>query len=213
MSIDYPPDEYQKHNHYFFHRKSFPSGSSPETPTRSHISPRWLWNSVWRWFMINTFTPRWLRSRWSHPALGYAVAVLLQVVIVFAVSVLINVYPTFLFLENLVILVVMLIALGWGAGPSIFATIVGTVMLIFLIFPPHFSLAVSRTDDVIGTCFHLIVRMPVSAFASQTQRARHYAEALSKRPENIIEPPPHSFAIYYHQSKIINLNKSPPHTV
>ncbi len=213
MSIDYPPDEYQKHNHYFFHRKSFPSGSSPETPTRSHISPRWLWNSVWRWFMINTFTPRWLRSRWSHPALGYAVAVLLQVVIVFAVSVLINVYPTFLFLENLVILVVMLIALGWGAGPSIFATIVGTVMLIFLIFPPHFSLAVSRTDDVIGVCFYVIVGLVVSVFASQTQRARHHAEALSRRLETIIEAIPDSLAIYDQQGKFIKLNKAARETV
>ena len=213
MSIDYPPDEYQKHNRYFFHRKSFPSGTSPETPTRSHISPRWLWNSVWRWFMINTFTPRWLRSRWSHPALGYAVAVLLQVVIVFAVSVLINVYPTFLFLENLVILGVMLIALGWGAGPSIFATIVGTVMLIFLISPPHFSLAVSRTDDVIGVCFYVIVGLVVSVFASQTQRARHHAEALSRRLETIIEAIPDSLAIYDQQGKFIKLNKAARETV
>ena len=163
--------------------------------------------------MINTLTPRWLRNRWSHPALGYAVAVLLQLVTVFAVSVLIHVYPTFLFLENLVILVVMLIALGWGAGPSIFATIVGTVMLIFLIFPPHYSLSVSRTDDVIGACFYVIVGLVVSVFASQTQRARHHAEALSKRLETIIEAIPDSLAIFDQQGKIIKLNKAARETV
>src|SRR6266446_7070095 len=167
MSIDYLPDEDQKHNRYFFHRKSFPGRAPPETPTRMHISPRWLCNSAWHWFVINTFAPRWLHSRWSHPALGYAVAVLLQAVIVFAVSALIHVYPTFLFLADLVILVVMLVALGWGAGPSIFATIVGAVLLIFLIFPPYFSLAIERTEDVLGVCFYVIVGLIVSVFASQ----------------------------------------------
>jgi len=172
-----------------------------------HISPRWLCNSAWHWFVINTFAPRWLHSRWSHPALGYAVAVLLQAVTVFAVSALIHVYPTFLFLADLVILVVMLIALGWGAGPSIFATIVGAILLIFLIFPPYFSLAIERTEDVLGVCFYVIVGLIVSVFASQAQRARHHAEELSTRLEAIIEAIPDSLAIYDQQGKAMVIER------
>src|SRR5579863_1822724 len=84
----------------------------------------------YHWFQDNTFAPDFLTGAAAHPALGYVVAFLLQLVMCIAVLVLVHFYPGFRFQALPLILVILLVALGWGAGPSIVALLIGAVLLI-----------------------------------------------------------------------------------
>lgn len=135
-------------------------------------------DAVRHWFVENTFAPRFLRGPLAHPAIGYVVAVLLQIVAGVGIMLLAQVFPTFRFSGALALLIVIVVALGWGTGPSIVATIVGALLLMFLVLPPHFSLAVIRLEDVIGLLLYLGVGLAISIVVSQVQQARAEAERL-----------------------------------
>lgn len=97
----------------------------------------WIFN----WFQVNTFVPGFLSGSWSHPIFGYLVACFGQLLLVIGLLALFHTYPSFRFLEGPLILFILLVALGWGAGPSIVALLVGFVLLIFFVFLPPFRLA------------------------------------------------------------------------
>src|SRR5258708_35378426 len=97
---------------------------------------------------------------WSHPVFGYMAAFLLPFGTVTAMALLVQGFPSFRFQGVLVILVVLLIALNWGLGPSLIAAVVGTVLLLFLPQPPLFSLGVVHPADVLGVCLYLGVGLP-----------------------------------------------------
>src|SRR5258708_16420890 len=97
---------------------------------------------------------------WFHPVFGYLAALLLPFATVTAMALLVQGFPSFRFQGVLVILVVLLIALNWGLGPSLIATVVGTVLLLFLPQPPLFSLGVVHPADVLGVCLYLGVGLP-----------------------------------------------------
>lgn len=152
--------------------------------------------------------PRFLPNIWSHPILGYLAAILLQLLVILGILALTQVYPAFRFPEGPLILVILLTALQWGAGPSVVATVVGAALLIYFILPPIFSPLVAQQEDIIGVIVYLIVGFTVSILASQTQRTRHRAEAVSRRLETIIEAIPDSLVIYDHEGKGVQFNRS-----
>src|SRR5947209_2005408 len=149
-------------------------GSRPVSP---HFVAR-LFQAARRWFLANTFAPRFLSGPWSHPIFGYLVAILLQVVSVTVMALLVQVYPTFRFVEVPIILVVLFIALNWGVGPSVIATIAGALLLTFFILPPAFSLLVAQAENVIRVCLYLVVGLAISVLAGQTAHARRHIETL-----------------------------------
>jgi signal transduction histidine kinase len=157
------------------------------------------WRVILHWFQSNTFSPDFLTSPWSHPVFGYLFAVLGQVVAVVLIALLIQAFPDFRFPETLVLLVVLLAALGWGVGPSVVATLVGGILLILLILPPYFSLAVTRVEDATGVTLYTCVGLIISILASQVQRAHYRAQTLSARLETIIEAIPDSLVIFDRQ--------------
>ena len=154
---------------------------------------------ILRWFQSSTFSPGFLTSPWSHPVFGYLFAVLGQVVAVALIALLIQAFPDFRFPETLVLFVVLLAALGWGVGPSVVATLAGGILLILLILPPYFSLAVTRVEDATGVALYTCVGLIVSILASQVQRAHYRAQTLSARLETIIEAIPDSLVIFDQQ--------------
>src|SRR5258708_17829614 len=79
---------------------------------------------------------------WSHPVFGYLTAFLLPFAAVTAIALLVQGFPAFRFQGVLVILVVLVVALNWGLGPSVLATFFRTVLLLFLPLSPLFSLGV-----------------------------------------------------------------------
>jgi signal transduction histidine kinase/PAS domain-containing protein len=157
------------------------------------------WRVILRWFQSNTFSPGFLTSPWSHPIFGYLFAILGQVVAVVLIALLIQAFPDFRFPETLVLLVVLLAALGWGVGPSVVTTLAGGILLILLILPPYFSLAVTRVEDATGVALYTCVGLIISILASQVQRAYYRAQTLSARLETIIEAIPDSLVIYDQQ--------------
>lgn len=115
---------------------------------------------------------------WSHPVFGYLAAMLLPSAAVTAMALLVQGFPLVRFQGVLVMLVVLVVALNWGLGPSVLATFVGTTLLLFLPLSPFFSLAVVPSADVLGACLSLGVGLTVSVLTSHLQRARRHADVV-----------------------------------
>ena len=132
-----------------------------------------LWQAIRRWLTTHTFAPSWLPGRWAHPAVGYLAAVLLQVIAVMCVVVLVRLFPSFQFQAALVILGVLVVALNWGMGPSLLATLVGGALLVFLLLPPVLSPVIARIEDVLDLIVYLCVGCAVGLLTSQAQHANY----------------------------------------
>lgn len=174
------------------------------------IRSSWLvqkWRQVSGWLQASTFVPNFLPSSWSHPFFGYVIAVLFQFVAVTTITLLVQFFPSFRFPEAPVLIVVLLVALGWGVGPSVVATVVGAALLVFLILSPDFSLAMAQVVDVVSVVLYTVVGLIVSILASQVQRARHHAETLSTHLETVIEAIPDPLVIYDRQGIGIQFNR------
>ncbi|HYL43865.1 MAG TPA: ATP-binding protein [Ktedonobacteraceae bacterium] len=180
--------------------------SSEKTDPHGQAKSRWSWISMHRWFLSHTFAPPFLPERWSHPSVGYLVAVLLQMLVVTVMIVLAHIFPSFRFDGSLFILMVMFIALNWGAGPAVIATLTGAILLMMLLIPPYFAFDFTRTQDVIGVGFYLAIGLTISVFASQKEQARRSAEELRRRLAAIIEIIPDALSIHDSQGKTIRLN-------
>jgi diguanylate cyclase (GGDEF)-like protein len=115
---------------------------------------------------------------WSHPVFGYLAAFLFPCAAVTAMALLVRGFPSFRFQGVLVMLAVLVVALNWGLGPSMLATFVGTVLLLFLPLSPLFSPGVLHPADVLGVCLSLGVGLTVSVLTSHMQRARRHADVL-----------------------------------
>jgi signal transduction histidine kinase/PAS domain-containing protein len=157
------------------------SGGAPSQapPPRQHI--RNTWRGLWCWLKQNTFAPKWLPAPLHHPVVGYVVAALLELVAASLILLLLFLFPSFAFRGVFTDVVVVLIALGWGAGPGLFATAVGTFLLYYAVLPPHFSFSLANPSDAIGLALYLVVGVGISLLASQSEWARRQAEASSQR--------------------------------
>ena len=129
-----------------------------------------------RTWLTSTYTPNFLPRSLRSPVVGYITAFLLQMLVAIGIILLIKAYPSFQFSESFALLMILLVAFGWGVGPSLFATLIGTFVLIFFALPPYFSPAIATTDNKVGIFLFVIVSLTISLLASQTQRARRALE-------------------------------------
>ncbi len=129
-----------------------------------------------RWIQRHSFAPRWLPEPLRQPLLGYLAATLTQVATAAAMLLLLTLFPSFAFSGVLVTVGVILIALGWGAGPGLFATLVGTFLIYYVVLLPHFSWSLANPPDAIGLALYLVVGMGISLIASQVELARRHLE-------------------------------------
>src|SRR3989440_7841670 len=125
-------------------RRRLDARDRQETP---HAPPGSLWLAIRHWLVAHTFAPPFLTGRWSHPAVGYLLAVVLQVITVTSLVALIRLFPSFQFQEALLILVVLAVALTWGVGPGLLATLAGAAPLPMVLLPPIFCFMVSASRD------------------------------------------------------------------
>jgi PAS domain S-box-containing protein len=77
------------------------------------------------------------------------------------------------------VLAVLLIALGWGAGPGLFATLLGAVLLNFVTLPDALTWVFDTTGDVLSTILFLLVGFIISVIASSVEHARRKSERLA----------------------------------
>jgi signal transduction histidine kinase/PAS domain-containing protein len=148
------------------------------------------WRRLHHWVRANTFAPSWLPARLRHPALGYVAAVILEVIAVM-LTLLLTDLPTFNAPGLLAILVVVLVALNWGGGPSLLATLVGGTLLDFVIFPSRFGWSFATATDVVRVGLVLVVGLLISLVAGHVARAasqaHQEAEAQAAQLRTIFE--------------------------
>jgi signal transduction histidine kinase/PAS domain-containing protein len=156
------------------------SGGAPSQAPSPRQHTRNAWRGLWRWLKQNTFAPQWLPAPLHYPVIAYVVAALLELVAASLILLLLFVFPSFAFRGVFTDVVVVLIALGWGAAPGLFATAVGTFLLYYAVLPPHFSFALANPPDAIGLALYLVVGIGISLLASQSVQARRQAEASSQ---------------------------------
>ena len=145
---------------------------------------------------------------WGHPAVSYVVAVLLQMVALAVVVGLVQIFHGFPFPGALPILAVVVVALSWGTGPSLVATLVGALLLIVLILPPGFSVELSHVEDVAGIVLYAMIGVTISVSVGHSARARRGAEALASQVQSIVDVVPDPLAIHDAQGAIVRLNRS-----
>jgi signal transduction histidine kinase len=139
---------------------------------------RQAWLRGWRWLQVNTFTPPWLPRRWRHPIASYVLAFLCQVVVAILTRMLIGGVPTYSFPGVVELLTVALIAVSWGAGPGIFAALVGLGLEELLVLAVLASDGGGDTTGLLieGVVF-MVVGIGISVVASRTERLRRIAVA------------------------------------
>lgn len=184
--------------------------SDPRIPTRqSQASQRFR-----SWFMNSTFAPAWLPENLQHPFFGYLIAVLLQALAVWATVYLDQVFGGFVFASLIEVLAIALVALSWGVGPSIVATLLGAGLFEYIVLSPQFTWHVNNLKDISQLLLFILIGLAISIVASQTESARRRAERLANsltkehaRLEAIIETVPDIVAIYDKRGRVVQMNE------
>ncbi len=173
------------------------------------------------WLVNNTFAPSWLPERLQHPLLGYLIAVLLQaiaVLVTYALSAQLEFF-TVAFAGLLQTLALALVALSWGVGPSVVATLVGATLFDYWILPPARDWSFGDLRDIYQILLFVLVGLAISIVSSQTElarrRAQRLADSLTKehaRLEAIIETVPDIVTIYDKRGRMVQMNEIGRHS-
>jgi PAS domain S-box-containing protein len=139
------------------------------------------WERIRYWLRASTFSPEWLTSPWNHPVVGYLFAFLLPMGSIILTLLLRSIFLTFALPGLLSILVISVVALIWGTGPGLFATLWGTILLNFIILSPQSNWSLDTFQQIFETCFFLVIGVTISLVVSRTELAR--AEAVTARRE------------------------------
>lgn len=103
-----------------------------------------IWAALGNWLSVQTHPARWLPPRWHHPVVGYLAALLL-VLLASGLTLLLEVlFPPLVLQGSLLGLVTVVVALNWGKGPSLLATLAGGILLAEVVLPLHFSWTLDR---------------------------------------------------------------------
>ncbi len=148
-----------------------------------HLPPYRVWQSTLRWFAKNTFSPYWLKGGWRHPVASYGIAVLLELCTIFVTYLLARIFPSFVFPGALTFIAVTFIALSWGAGPGLIATLMGALLINYVVIAPYFTWDIDGWDDGIELLLFVGVGIGIAVIASQTERARRNAEQSRQSAE------------------------------
>jgi signal transduction histidine kinase len=128
------------------------------------------------------------------------------VVAILATRLLMHALAPFLFPSLLAIVLVALVALIWGAGPSLLATLVGVVLLHVLVMPPLLDLAGKRPGQPVAGLLFVAAGIVISIAVSQTERARRDAQALAGRLDAVIEAVTDGVVVYDRDGQVEHLN-------
>lgn len=142
------------------------------TPESDH--PR-AWPAVWQWLDTNTFVPHAVPARWRHPATGYILVVLLQVAAAILTRLLIESFGSYSFPGIVELLVVALMALSWGAGPALFATLLGVALEEVAVLPVQQGERQFTAGDLVEIALFLTAGISISLVASAMTHSRRRA--------------------------------------
>jgi PAS domain S-box-containing protein len=146
-----------------------PKGMS-EPPKQSQAGFDWrrVREAVW----TSAFSPRWLPVPWNFPVVGYIAAVCLSSAMILLSWLLHQVFLTVALLGMLPLLAILLVALLWGTGPALIATLIGALLFNFVILPPSFTWNFSLLQPVLETVLFLVIGVTISLIVSRIEYAR-----------------------------------------
>lgn len=146
--------------------------SLASAPAAGHTN---IWAWLWQWVIDNSFLPAWLPAPLRHPIGGFAIAAVVELLASALTMLIVAAVPTFSFLGTVHILAVALIALTWGAAPSMLAAVVGAATLEIIILPQTTGGGIGSPLDLAEASIFLIVGAFIAVIASNTERARRRA--------------------------------------
>ncbi|HLW03822.1 MAG TPA: HAMP domain-containing sensor histidine kinase [Ktedonobacterales bacterium] len=160
------------------------AGSS--LPVQRKASP--VIQAVLQWFQLNTRSPGWMHACLRYPLVGYLLVGPLVGLALLLDAGLLHLFPDFAIIDLPITLLVLAVALLWGAGPALFTTVFGTVMLYYVLYPPHFALLWKNLIDMIESggvmIGGLFITLVISNHDAQRrmlqQRAQEEAELRQK---------------------------------
>jgi signal transduction histidine kinase len=129
------------------------------------------------WLQAASYYPAWLPPRWRRPLVGYLAAVALQGLLELFTAWQLAAIPTFQFPGTLSLLGVVLVALAFGAGPSLVAALLGGALLVFDVLPPPWGAPLLRLSDAFTLGLLAAVGMLIGALVSRVEHARREAAA------------------------------------
>jgi signal transduction histidine kinase len=139
------------------------------------------WRALGHWFAANSLAPEWLPASLRQPLAGYLFAVgliLLATALALAAA---QALPDLDAVSGvLAFLVILFVGLQWGAGPSLLATVIGTVLLYYVIDPPLFAIMGKQLVDILQGALVLFGGLCVAHAASQRERQRRAAEVRAR---------------------------------
>lgn len=131
-----------------------------------------LWRMVRSWLDANTFAPRWLPQRWHIPGAPYAIAALLEVAAALVTLLLFAVFPSYAFPGTVELLVVFLVAISMGGGPSLVSTLAGLACLELFVMPNLPAGGLHFPQDTAQLVIFLIAGLVISLAAGGAERTR-----------------------------------------
>ncbi|HEY7341365.1 MAG TPA: ATP-binding protein [Ktedonobacterales bacterium] len=142
-----------------------------------------------------------------NPAIGYTLAVVLEIVATLVTLVLVRANPNLAVRNVLPFMVVFLVAFAWGTGPAVLATLFGGILLYYVILPPSFSFGWT-TANAVSMLVFLLVGLAFSYGASRVARARRTAEALASELQATFDAMTDGILVYDAQGRIIRVNNT-----
>jgi PAS domain S-box-containing protein len=168
---------------------SKPHKHSPEIDTQEisrvagDIKPRpeQPWKRLTHSLRATISTPEWLPAPWNHPISSFVFALLLPLVSIILTLLLKQIFHTFVFPGVLIFMTILVVAILWGTGPGLFATLWGTILFNVIVLSPQYAFSANTFQDVFETCFLLVVGITMSLIVSRIEHVR--AEAVSAHLE------------------------------
>lgn len=140
------------------------------------------------WFRLNTRSPDWMPARMQHTLIPYLYLGPLVAGALLLDAGMLALFPSFAIIDLPIMLLVLLVALLWGAGPGLVATLLGTLLLYYVVYPPHFALHWKNLVDMLesggviigGLFITLVISHHDTYQRALQQRAREEAEQREK---------------------------------
>jgi K+-sensing histidine kinase KdpD len=138
----------------------------PTKPTNTGVNP------LKKWITANTIIPKWFPKPLQHPLVVYAAASCVQLLAISLTIGLVALVPAFTFRGALILLGVIGVALTMGAGPGLFASFIGTLLLDVFLTPPLFSFVPEKEADVLNVVLYLLVCLATNWAATHAQQSQ-----------------------------------------
>ena len=95
-------------------------------------------------------------------------------------------FLTFVFPGVLLVIAILVVALLWGTGPGLLATLWGTILFNVIVLAPQYSLSLNTFQDVFETCFLLVLGIIISLVVSRIEQVRAEAVAAHLEIEKLV---------------------------